>query len=307
METEGLMASNTDLADVNEIYTAFLLNGNTFPDAITQKQYETKSKLLTPEQLEQQQGRAAAMVDVFNKWATKNGYNGISSVYWTARPGFTFEPITGYKVNQKKNPTDVLIKYNSGKFLGISAKSTKGKGDIGFKNPGIGTIDRELKLNLAAIPKAVADNFAATVGLPKPANARKSKIRQNPALQKQADALGLDVLNTLREQFLARLNQLTPQQRREYIVNSWIDAGEGLLPRYVKVTGRGTKEPYSASLDDPLNNEKLKKITSEQITFESVGNDSVGVKAGLKKIMKMRFKYESQKLASTVKMSGDPW
>ena len=57
----------------------------------------------------------------------------------------------------------------------------------------------------------------------------------------------------------------------------------------------------------PLNNEKLKKITSEKITFESVGNDSVGVKAGLKKIMKMRFKYESQKLASTVKMSGDPW
>ena len=40
------MASNTDLADVNEIYTAFILNGNQFPDAITEKQYERKSLLL---------------------------------------------------------------------------------------------------------------------------------------------------------------------------------------------------------------------------------------------------------------------
>lgn len=301
------MASNTDLADVNEIYTTFILNGNRFPDAATEKQYETKSKLLTPLQLEQQQGRAAAMAEEFTKWATRNGFKGVSAVYWTARPGFTFKPITGYDVNQKKNPTDVLIEYTGKKFLGLSAKSTSGKGDIGFKNPGIGTIDRELGLRLAEIPKTVADNFAATVGLPKPANARKSKIRQNPALQKQADQLGLDVLNTLREQFLIRLNRMNPQERKEYIVNSWIDAGEGLLPRYVKVTGRGTKQPYSASVDDPLNNEKLRKITSEQITFESVGNDSVGVKAGGKKIMKMRFKYESQKLASTVKMSGDPW
>ena len=79
------------------------------------------------------------------------------------------------------------------------------------------------------------------------------------------------------------------------------------MPRYVKVTGRGTRAPYTAVVDDPLNNDKLRKLASDAITFEAVGNDSVGVKAGAKKIMKMRFKYESQKLASTVKMSGDPW
>lgn len=301
------MASNTDLADVNEIYTAFILNGNKFPDAATEQQYEKKSKLLTPDQLDQQRGRAGAMVVEFNKWATRNGFKGVAAVHWTARPGFTFKPVTGYDVDQKKNPTDVLVQYASGKFLGLSAKSTSGKGDIGFKNPGIGTIDRELKLNLKAVPKAVADNFAKTVGLPQAAATRKSQIRQNPNLRKQADTLGLDVLNTLRGQLLTRLNQMNPQQRREYIINSWIDAAEGLLPRYVKVTGRGTKAPYSASVDDPLNNEKLKKLTNENITFEAVGNDSVGVKAGGKKILKMRFKYESQKLASTVKMSGDPW
>ena len=80
-----------------------------------------------------------------------------------------------------------------------------------------------------------------------------------------------------------------------------------MFPPYVKVTGRGTQSPYSASVEDPLNNPKLKAILTERISYEDVGNDSVGVKAGTKKILKMRFKYESEKLASSLKMSGDPW
>ena len=301
------MASNTDLADINEIYTAFILNGYSFPDSATQQQYDRKRKLLTPQQLEQQEGRAAAMAEEFTKWAGKNGFKGKVAVYWTARPGFTFKPITGYDVNQKKNPTDVLVEYAGKKFLGLSAKSTSGKGDIGFKNPGIGTIDRELRLKLADIPKKAADEFAARMGLPKSVSARKSEIRKNSAIRSMADDLGKDVLNELRNRFLTKLNTMNKQQRKDYIVNSWIDAGDGLLPRYVKVTGRGTRSPYTAVVDDPLNNDKLRKLASDAITFEAVGNDSVGVKAGAKKIMKMRFKYESQKLASTVKMSGDPW
>ena len=39
---------------------------------------------------------------------------------------------------KKKNPTDVLVEFTKGGFLGLSAKSTSGKGDIGFKNPGVG-------------------------------------------------------------------------------------------------------------------------------------------------------------------------
>ena len=45
----------------------------------------------------------------------------------------------------------------------------------------------------------------------------------------------------------------------------------------------------------------------QKISFEPVGNESIGVKAGTKKILKMRFKYESEKVASSLKMSGDPW
>jgi hypothetical protein len=63
----------------------------------------------------------------------------------------------------------------------------------------------------------------------------------------------------------------------------------------------------TAKVEDPLKNEKLSAIVSGQITLQKVGNESIGVSAGGKKILKMRAKFESEKLASTIKFSGDPW
>ena len=59
------MARNTDLADVNEIYVAFVLNGNKFPDDASQMQYDKKLALLTPAQQQQQIGRAIVMSESF--------------------------------------------------------------------------------------------------------------------------------------------------------------------------------------------------------------------------------------------------
>ena len=301
------MSRNTDLADVNEIYCAYALNGNEFPDSASESQYNKKLNMITEEQANQQIGRAIAMVDEFLTWAKRNGYSGIQETYWTARPGFSFKAVVGVDVDQRKNPTDVLIIFKKGGYLGLSAKSTKGKGDIGFKNPGVGTVDKDLGLKLNDINKKEQDNIVKQFKLPASASARKAEIRKNKALQMQTDRLGSKVLSDCRNILLKKLNTLKPEERRDYIIKSWIDASEELYPPYVKVTGRGTKDPYSASVEDPLNNPKLKAILNERITFEEVGNDSVGVKAGSKKILKMRFKYESEKLASSLKMSGDPW
>lgn len=301
------MARNTDLADVNEIYCAFLLNGNKFPDKASENQYNKKLEMITEEQASQQIGRAISMVDEFLKWSKQKGYSGIKETYWTARPGFSFKSVVGVDVDQRKNPTDILVEFKNGGFLGLSAKSTKGKGDIGFKNPGVGTIDKDLNLKLNEINKKEQDRIVKEFNLPSSASARKSEIRKNKALQMQTDRLGSKVLSDCRDLLLKKLNTLKSTERRDYIIKSWIDASEELYPPYVKVTGRGTKSPYSATVEDPLNNPKLKAILTEKITFDPVGNDSVGVKAGSKKILKMRFKYESEKLASSLKMSGDPW
>jgi hypothetical protein len=91
-----------------------------------------------------------------------------------------------------------------------------------------------------------------------------------------------------------------------YLLSDWMDA-EVMYPPYVKVTGMGSKPPYSAMVMDPTKNEKLDALSKYKITLEPVGNESIGVMAGSKKIMKIRFKFESEKMASTIKLSGEPW
>ena len=301
------MPANTDLADVNEIYTAFALNNNKFPDSQSEAQFNRKLKLLSPEQAQQQMGRAQAMAEQFISWARRNGYSGVKGVHWTARPGFSFKAVTGYDVDQRKNPTDVLVEFGGGKFLGLSAKSTKGKGDIGFKNPGIGTVEKDLGINLKKIATEAGDKFAEKFGLSSRTAERKAEIRANPLIKKQADEEAAKVFNEMRNVLMKKLNSMNDRQRKDYIINSWIDASEDLKPAYVKVTGKGTKGPFTADVEDPLNNPKLQAIRRDNIAFEAVGNDSVGVKAGSKKLLKMRFKYESEKFSSSLKMSGDPW
>lgn len=301
------MARNTDLADVNEIYCAYILNGKEFPDTASESQYNKKLDLLTSEQAEQQLGRANEMAKEFVKWARGKGYTGIEKVYWTARPGFSFKSVTGTDVDQRKNPTDILVKFRRGGFLGLSAKSTSGKGDIGFKNPGVGTVEKDLGIKLSPINKAKEQSIVESFNLPSSASSRKSAIRRDKAVQQVTDKMGSEVLKECRDVMLKKLNTLNTAQRRDYIIKSWIDASSELYPPYVKVTGKGRGVPYTADVEDPLNNPKLKAILSDKISFEEVGNDSIGVKAGSKKILKMRFKYESEKLASSLKMSGDPW
>ena len=89
---------------------------------------------------------------------------------------------------------------------------------------------------------------------------------------------------------------------KKYLLTDWMDATDS-YPRYVKVTGM----KVGAKVEDPQANSKIAALSAEDVVFSKVGNDSVGVKAGKKKIMKIRSKYESQKLASSVKFSGDPW
>ena len=82
-----------------------------------------------------------------------------------------------------------------------------------------------------------------------------------------------------------------------------MDAKNAVYPRYIKVTG----QKIGAIIEDPMANSKLSAMTSGKIKLSKIGNDSVGITAGTKRVLKMRAKFESQKLASSVKFSGDPW
>jgi hypothetical protein len=305
------MAANTDLADVNEIYVGYLLAGEKWWDAEARTQFNRKSRVIGARNTAMQVERAQVMVDEFLSWARGNGYSGkVSKVWWTARPGVLSRAV-GREVDSRKNPTDILVQFTRGPaegFLGLSAKSTAGSGDIGFKNPGIGTVEASLDINLSSVLTESVNTAIRKFKLPDNTKARKEAIRKSARVQAQTQEMGSAVLGKIRDIMYRKLDSMTNDDLRDYILESWLDASNDLYPPYVKVTGMGTKSgSITAKVDDPLKNDKLAAITGGRITLQKVGNESIGVSAGGKKILKMRAKFESEKLASTIKFSGDPW
>ena len=305
------MPSNTDLADVNEIYVGYLLAGEKWFDPEAKNQFNRKSKVIGAGRTAIQIERAQQMVEEFIKWAKAHKYSGrVSKVWWTARPGVLSRAV-GREVDSRKNPTDILIKFTDGPadgFLGLSAKSTSGAGDIGFKNPGIGTVEAALQIDLGKVLTEAVDVAVRKFKLPENSKARKDAIRKSPKIQAKTQEMGSQVLAKVRDIMYKRLDNLSNSDLRDYILKNWLDASNDLYPPYVKVTGMGDKPgKITAKVDDPLKNDKLDAITKGNIKIEKVGNESIGVSAGGKKILKMRAKFESEKLASTIKFSGDPW
>lgn len=305
------MTANTVLADINEIWTGYCLAGKKWFDKEAKEQYNERVAQATPEAIADAQGKAEVMADDFVSWAKRNGFKGkVEKVWWTARPNSMSDAV-GEPVDQRKNPTDVLVKFTRGPkgtngFLGLSAKATKGKSDIGFKNPGIGTVDKSLGLGFADMYKKELDAIIKQLDLPASAGPRKKYIRANPGIQKHTQEAAFAMMSKMRDKMLAKLKKFNQEDLYQYLLDDWMDA-DVLYPPYVKVTGMGSRPPYTSMVMDPLDNPKLEALQNNAIKLEKVGGESIGVRAGTKKIMKMRFKFESEKMASSLKMSGEPW
>lgn len=312
-EIEHIMLTeqaNTLAADVNEILLGYYCLGGKWTGfqgaGEAKEQLEKRKKALPATEFADATGRAQVMADETLKWAASNGYSGkVKKAWWTARPGVLSSAV-GQEVDSRKNPTDTLLQFSDGKFLGLSAKATKSKGDIGFKNPGLGTIENALSLSLKGIVDKKVDAAIKKHDLPKSAGPRKKAIRADSNIQADTVKMGTAALKQLRDALYKKLSSMKPKDLREHLVDEWMDA-KIVYPPYIKVTGHGKNGNYTASIMDPLDNPKLKALSRDKLSVEKVGNDSIGIKAGTKKIMKMRFKFESEKLASSVKMSGEPW
>ena len=306
------MSRNTVLADVNEIMMAYYLAGESWSKIENYQEAKAalKEKLrqLTPSQAEDQRGRAEVMAKEALSWASTNGWSGpVSAIWWTARPNVLASALDSPP--SVGNPTDVLAKFGDD-FLGFSAKSTKSKSDIGFKNPGARPIANALGLDISGIIQDALQAIVKQYALSGQQNIRKPEIRglknTDPTAFRDIEQAGLDLLTELRDVLLEKLQTLDDEDLREHIIKYWLDS-KLPYPYYIKVTGRGANKNYSASISDPTKNEKYKALMSDPIQVVAVGETSVGIMAGDTKIMKMRYKYESQKMASSMKMSGDPW
>jgi hypothetical protein len=303
-------SKNTLGADINEILVGYYCLGETWKGyenvSYVKQQLEKRKQQVEITEYKDQDGRAKLMAKEIIKWAVQHigATNVVKKAWWTARPGELSKAV-GFEVDSRKNPTDTLIQFSNGKFLGISAKSTKSKGDIGFKNPGIGTIEKAYRIDLSKIKSNIEDKTVIELELPKSLSERKKYIRENPHVQVKTTEAGNSILEALRNEFLKTLVSLDQEKSKSLLLSQWMDADIS-NPPYIKVTGHGKNGNYSVTILDPVNNPKVESLNNT-ISYEPLGRDSIGVTAGGKKIMKMRFKYESEKLASSIKLSGDPW
>lgn len=301
------MASNTHAADINELAFGFFLNGEKWFSAEAETQFKSKKKMVSKEVVIDQMGRARAMADASLAYLKQHHQGArVKKVWWTARMGSMSEAV-GKPVDQRKNPTDILVLTHTGEFIGFSAKSTAGSTDIGFKNPGLGTVESALNIKLAPINEAAIAKAIKTYKLPASTDARKTMIRSKSAVQAATNAMGEKVLAGIRDAMFTKLKSLAQAQLRAYILNYWMDSNTSLYPPYYKVTGFGKNDEYTAKVDDPLKNYKLTALKTKTITIEKNGLSAIGVSAGGTRILKMRAKYESEKLASSVKFSGEPF
>ena len=203
---------NTLGADVNEILFAYYIAGENWKKvdgaANVQKQLKMRRKQLDDAEYVDQEERAKVSAQETLKWCTKNGYNHkIVRVWWTARPGVLSKAV-GQEVDSKKNPTDVLLKFQDGKYLGISAKSTRGKRDIGFKNPGIGTLDKLVGVDSSDIIEKQTKLFYKQFP-DAPATKRELKkwVRANPDIQVISREYGNKILTLIRDRYYEEMRK----------------------------------------------------------------------------------------------------
>ena len=319
---------NKDAADCNEILLGYYCAGkkwSLFHSAAKVraelKKYKEMLDYWKPGEYENQDGRAQEQAKAALEWAAANEYKGpVTKVYWTARPGILSKAV-GYDVDSRKNPTDTLLRFGKNKFLGLSAKSTgQSGGDIGFKNPGIGKLadlsQRDLvktaqdEMNSRAIKNldfndetgnAKRKAYLKKIGAyPLPRGSKTPTEAGRPYYK-----AGHKVLAAVRDELLDAYNGMPQYERKMHFIDDWLDAAGG-LPYYIKVVGFGKKGRYTAKVVDPINDEKTLVLSSNDVSFEPTGTSSILVTAGGEPLFKIRAKWESAPLASTIKFSGDP-
>lgn len=301
------MVSNTTLADINEIYLAYLLAGSDWRHVGKSKQVRAqlnrKIKEAGEDHAHTQMSKAKAMYESFTKWSKDS----VKRTWWVARPD-ELRTILKQEIKPRDNPSDVLCLMSDGSYLGLSAKSTnKRSGGIQFKNLGSATIEKDLNIKIASLATEVRESVADEWEMDSSQRKMSDEFRKKPHRLREAKFIGDGVLKAIRNRLLAGLKKTNPDKVRDHITDNWLNVGEMVYPPYVKVTGFGSKEPFTAKIETLADQEQSRLLMQGKLTFEKQGDNTIGVRSDGKKIMRMRAKWRDLPVSSPIKFSGEPW
>lgn len=308
---EYLIETNTFRSDVNEILLAYYCvnDGDKFHD------WENVSRLLKDREsriksneYNIEKNRAHLMAEQILLWTKENGYKkDIAMVWWVSRPG-ELQTITG--LDDPSNPSDILLQFEGGRYLGISAKSTKGSREIVFRNPGLGSVDIALDGKFKELQLKAEAKFIEKYSLSDSPIVRKDQIRDNPLILQKANHERTRILQIIRNNIFKKMDLMPQHKLRKVIIDFWmgIDQTENpeLVP-YIKVTGHGIKDKYHVTILNPKEDPKLEAAQNRRIKLFKSGNETICVKAGDINILRIRAKYGAVPLAAPIEFSVDPW
>jgi hypothetical protein len=313
------MSANTLGADINEIRLAWLLNGNSYPDNAAKTTYISRETSLIQmnktQEISDQCGRAQAQYERFLQFLRSKSLGTPVEAYWTARPGI-ITSIVGFPVDQRKNPTDVLVKLSGGSFYGISLKSTK-SGKTGFKNPGMGSLETALGLGSSKPFTNIVDKYRTMVinhlgsSVANSDTARKTYFKQNDQdYQNIITTYAYPCYEELRQALYDHLSsKMDPWEHQVFLGADIMNEDEETMKLpYVKITGSGKNGNYTTDFYDPIADSKMTKIIAYGASFElkdTVAKNTVQVKAGNQNLFQIRWKWSDRAFASSMKLSAE--
>ena len=230
-----------------------------------------------------------------------------------------------YVEESKNNPTDILVKFRSSTkyddpYLGLSAKSLLKTltQEAPVKNPGMGKIEDFIG-QPGVFQKLLEEGVSAAhkeSGIPysnKYLNKDKVKaLKDDPEFKVINEKYTKQILGGCRDILMEAFTRMGDIDIKMYILDELLDTDK--LPKYVKVTGRSDKTltVVQATVDDPLGNAKFDALVrkNKPLKYENLGGKdgyTIGVKAGEKQIVQIRFKFSGTQLATGLKMSVAPW
>jgi hypothetical protein len=301
-------AANTFAAVVNELALARELAGgfdnvDGFGVSVSDRFLRASGKI-DPQEAALRDAQGGPMATAVLAWARDNGFTGaVTKVFWTALPGSLADASGIPNIDQTKNPSDVVIEFDDGKRLGVSAKSTGSSTQKpAFKNRGAGTLGNTLgNSQLSDINNEARDQFIADNNLTGSNKAISQILKQNKQLKDKASQIRNTVLRDTRDSLLGTLNSLPPEERSVFLREQFLDVVNDGLPT-IKVTGRSTNQ--RADVVDIRDNKIIRSL-SPGVTFEKLGNDSILVTSETgDKLFAIRAKNASQPLVSPIKFNA---
>lgn len=294
MNYSGLVSKATlatHLSDINELACGYFINRQAWWNGSVRAMFTGKVRLvkpvLGPGAIREQVERGRAMGQTVRYHVLDHHRTSVTGIQWTAR-----DLTTGH-------PADLLLTLGTGGRLGVSCKSRLiGKEGAGLKNPGLSVVSRYLGVDLQANVDAAVARACAQWSLPDNALERKTYLRAHPELRATTVADGIAVLQGIRDTIL---HGFPVERIEEFLMTECLTAR--VQPPYIRVVGYKTADGhYHAKIVDPY-----RVDLRGPYRLQPVGRDGVGFVAHGAHVCIVRVKWESEKLASTVKFSVDEW